>query len=224
MYEWVECVPLKFCITKCIPNELFFDFLPYGFSQCDSARKWFSVCFSNHGRFHRDVIYRWVFQFNLPCCIKWDYWKVPQVFETHVIQDDLRFPKRLGQIFTSCILCIQWNSSQSYWSFQSWTFQSWTFPLSLLCDMWVRPDITQYQTYNSYFSDLRQCITKGYQLAKQSLAIAGEYQWQYCERGKKLPVLKQKDEVLILLPDKSETLLSSWQGPFLVFKHSSAVN
>lgn len=40
----------------------------------------------------------------------------------------------------------------------------------------------------------------------------------------KLAVLKPNDEVLIMLPDKTYTLLSSWQGPFTVIKSCSPLN
>lgn len=49
-------------------------------------------------------------------------------------------------------------------------------PQSLLRYLWVRPDTPQYQTYHSYFSDLRERIIKSSQIAKGSLAIACEKQ------------------------------------------------
>lgn len=43
-------------------------------------------------------------------------------------------------------------------------------PLSRLRDMFIRPDVPQYQTYNSYLSDLRGRTIKGCQKAKERLA------------------------------------------------------
>lgn len=39
-------------------------------------------------------------------------------------------------------------------------------PLSLLKDMWVKLEVTQYQTYNTYLKELRERIVKGCQLEK----------------------------------------------------------
>lgn len=52
----------------------------------------------------------------------------------------------------------------------------------------------------------------------------GKEQREYCKKNRKLLGLKPKNEMLILLPDKSDTLLTSWQGPFSVIKHCSPVN
>lgn len=46
----------------------------------------------------------------------------------------------------------------------------------------------------------------------------------YSNRGQKLSTLKLNDLVLILLPEKTDTLLTSWQGPFTVIKQCSPVN
>lgn len=59
-------------------------------------------------------------------------------------------------------------------------------PLELLKHTWVRPDIQQNQTYNSYLSQLIQRIVKGCQLAGDNLAEAGEIQPEYCNCGRKL--------------------------------------
>lgn len=91
-------------------------------------------------------------------------------------------------------------------------------PLSLLCDMWVRPDIVEYQTYKIYLAELRRRIFRSCQLARENLAEAGEIQRDYCNRGRYLHTLKPNDEILILLPEKTSMLLTSWHGPFMVVK------
>lgn len=96
--------------------------------------------------------------------------------------------------------------------------------LPLLRNTSVRPDIKQNQTYNSYLSQLRQSIIKGCQLARDTLTEAGEIQRQYCNRGRKLRTLKRNEEVLIMLPDKTDTLVTSWQGSFTEVKQTSPVN
>lgn len=53
---------------------------------------------------------------------------------------------------------------------------------------------------------------------------AGDLLWKYCNQGRKLATLKANEEELIIFPDKANTLLSSWQGPFQVIKRSSPVN
>lgn len=58
--------------------------------------------------------------------------------------------------------------------------------LSLVRNIWIIPDIPQYQTYNTFLTGLRQRIIKGYQFIHQNLAIAGETQRKYCNRGRKL--------------------------------------
>lgn len=90
--------------------------------------------------------------------------------------------------------------------------------------MWVRPDIIQYQTFNTYLTELRQRIVEGCQLARQNLTEAGEIQRYYCNRVRKLAILKPNDEVLLQLSEKRNTLLTSWQGPFTVIKQTSPVN
>lgn len=70
-------------------------------------------------------------------------------------------------------------------------------PVSFLRHMWVRPDISQYQTFNSYLSELRQRTVRGCQIARDNPAVAGEKQRIYCNQGGKFAVLKPNDEVLI---------------------------
>lgn len=55
-------------------------------------------------------------------------------------------------------------------------------PLSLMRDMWVRPDVPQYQTYNFYSTELRQHIMSGCQIARENLTIAGEQQHSVCNQ------------------------------------------
>lgn len=48
--------------------------------------------------------------------------------------------------------------------------------------MWVRPDIPEYRTYNSYMKDNKQHITLGCRIARENLARTGESQRAYCNQ------------------------------------------
>lgn len=81
---------------------------------------------------------------------------------------------------------------------------------SILRDIWVRPDIPVYKMYNTYMVEVRKRIITGCKLVREKLSKAGELQRNYCNQGKKLTTLKANDEVLIILPDIANTLLTSW--------------
>lgn len=71
---------------------------------------------------------------------------------------------------------------------------------------------------------LRQHITKGCQIALENLMNAGEEQRDYYNQIEKLIILEHNDKVLLLLPKKTDTLLSSWRGPFTVVNKCSPLN
>ncbi|BFZ02581.1 hypothetical protein BsWGS_05620 [Bradybaena similaris] len=76
----------------------------------------------------------------------------------------------------------------------------------------------------SYVIDLRHRIITSCNLAQQALQISGEKSRTYLNKNKRLVTLKTGDKVLILLPEKKNKLLISWQGPFSVIKQASLVD
>lgn len=93
-------------------------------------------------------------------------------------------------------------------------------PLTLLKDMWIRPDIPEY----SYLNEIKIRITLGCQIGRENLAIPGESHRACCSLGRKLTTLRVNNEVLIMQPECTNTLLTPWQEPFAIVKCCSPVN
>lgn len=91
-------------------------------------------------------------------------------------------------------------------------------PLSILRDIWIPPDVSEYKTYYTYITEVRKQIITGCKLARENLDKAGELQHLYCNKNRTLGMLKAKDDMFIMLPDKVNILSTSWQGPFKVIK------
>lgn len=52
-------------------------------------------------------------------------------------------------------------------------------PLALLRDMWVHPGVPEYNTYNTYLTELKRRIIAECQFAREILGQAGESQCAY---------------------------------------------
>lgn len=90
--------------------------------------------------------------------------------------------------------------------------------------MCVHPAIPKYKTYNTYLEEIKRWTVTGCQVARENLASTSESQSDYCNQGQKFTTLKVNDEVLVMLPERSDTLLTSWQGPFTMVKWCSPAN
>lgn len=79
------------------------------------------------------------------------------------------------------------------------------------------------QTGSDTVSDMQYLFARVASTHSERLST-GEIHNGYNNRGRKLRTLKLNDNDLLLLAEKTNTLLTSWQGPFTVVKRTSTVN
>lgn len=97
-------------------------------------------------------------------------------------------------------------------------------PLSILQDMWMKPDAAETNILYSLFADIRDMNITGRRLAWENLENADEITGEYIIKSCKVVTLKPEDEVLVILPDDSNTLLTTWQCLYTVVWHISNVD
>lgn len=76
--------------------------------------------------------------------------------------------------------------------------------------MWMKPDAAETNILYSLFADIRDMNITGRRLAWENLENADEIQHEYIIKSCKVVTLKPEDEVLVILPDDSNTLLTTW--------------
>lgn len=79
------------------------------------------------------------------------------------------------------------------------------------------------QTGSDTVSDMQYLFARVASTHSERLST-GEIHNGYNNRGRKLRTLKLNDNDLLLLAEKTNTLLTSWQGSFTVVKRTSPVN
>ncbi|BFZ24546.1 hypothetical protein BsWGS_27585 [Bradybaena similaris] len=97
--------------------------------------------------------------------------------------------------------------------------------LSIYKDLITQQEVSKEKndTY-SYVLELRERIISSCNMAHQALKISGEKSRIYSNKRARLIKFNPNDKVLILLPEKTNKLLISWQGPFNIDKQISLVD
>ena len=98
-------------------------------------------------------------------------------------------------------------------------------PLSILNDLWTKPDLNlETQSSYKFLLDLRERLQETAELASNNQATSMKQCKTYFDVKSSNRSLKADDEVLVLLPDSSNKLLMSWNGPFKVIKAVNKVD
>ena len=92
-------------------------------------------------------------------------------------------------------------------------------PMDILKQVWVKEDKEEEvkSTYQ-YVLDLRDRIESTCELARQELEKSAKRYKRYYDRKAKSRILKEGDEVLLLLPTDHNKLLLQWKGPYKVLE------
>lgn len=88
----------------------------------------------------------------------------------------------------------------------------------------MKPDAAETNILYSLFADIRDMNITGRRLAWENLENADEITGEYIIKSCKVVTLKPEDEVLVILPDDSNTLLTTWQCLYTVVWHISNVD
>ena len=98
-------------------------------------------------------------------------------------------------------------------------------PLAVLRDLWDDKDLSDEQrTLYQYVIELQDKLEECAQLAAESSALSTQKYKTYFDLKSQDRQLREGDEVLLLLPKKSNKLLVEWQGPFPVVEKRSRLN
>ena len=92
-------------------------------------------------------------------------------------------------------------------------------PLAILHDLWTNPELNN-DTLSSYkfLIDLRERLEETAEIAATNQSQAMHKYKSYFDIKSSNRSLKVGDEILVLLPDNSNKLLTTWQGPYKVLK------
>lgn len=160
--------------------------------------------------------------------LKWNSWIFPWAVERDADENYCEFSRAMGQVPTGCLCCIQRGASSNHRLQSTWTCfgggGSDLGPLSILQDMWMKPDAAETNILYSLFADIRDMNITGRRLAWENLENADEITGEYIIKSCKVVTLKPEDEVLVILPDDSNTLLTTWQCLYTVVWHISNVD
>ena len=91
-------------------------------------------------------------------------------------------------------------------------------PLSLLRDLWLKPDYDDFEskTHHQYVLDLRQQIENNCEIASQKTREQQALSKHYFDKKAKERSLEAGDDVLLFLPTSENKLLAKWKGPYKV--------
>ena len=98
-------------------------------------------------------------------------------------------------------------------------------PLAILNDLWIEPELDQeLRTSYEYVIELRERIEDTAQLAMENSKIKTQMYKNYFDKNSVKRTFKQGDEILLLLPDSTNKLLTSWKGPYSIIAVKSNLN
>ena len=98
-------------------------------------------------------------------------------------------------------------------------------PMELLHDYWVQEELDDdVKNVYRYVIDLKSRLEDTCRLAHEELARSSQKQKLYFDKKTKPRSFAVGDEVLLLLPTKSNKLLLQWRGPYVVTKKVNQVD
>ena len=98
-------------------------------------------------------------------------------------------------------------------------------PLAILHDLWSEPELDdELRTSYEYVVQLRDRLEDTAQLAAENSKLKLQSYKTYFDKKTVKRTFKVGDEVLLLLPDSSNKLLSTWKGPYPVVEVRSKLN
>ncbi|XP_069938506.1 uncharacterized protein [Cherax quadricarinatus] len=97
-------------------------------------------------------------------------------------------------------------------------------PLSILNELWSKDIKPEVQNSYQFLLDLRERLEETADLVSKNLEMSMETYKTYFDHKSSKRTFNVGDEVLVLLPDKSNKLLITWRGPYKVVKVCNKVD
>ena len=98
-------------------------------------------------------------------------------------------------------------------------------PLAILRDLWSEPNLANdTRSSYQYVLELRERLEDSAEIAASNANMNASVYKSYFDKNSVKRTFKVGDEILLLLPDSSNKLLSSWKGPYTVTEVKSKVN
>ena len=90
-------------------------------------------------------------------------------------------------------------------------------PIDIFNDLWVKPELNEelWSSYE-YVIELHDRLEDTAQLTMENSKIKTQMYKNYFDKYSVKRTFRQGDEIILLLPDSTNKLLTSWQGPYSI--------
>ena len=98
-------------------------------------------------------------------------------------------------------------------------------PLSIIRNSWINDPDKYVELSDEYVEEIKEKLIEFRKKAEENISDSQRSQEKYYNKNTKLREFKENEEVWVLLPNKKNSLILEWQGPYKVLKkhHQSTI-